>query len=351
MGPSQFPSSKKPSLLRWLPRILTYIVFVLVVGLLFIFRQNIIDQIVVLTYQTSSDVSAIAENIKLTEKGMFYLKASRTEINSSEDFNRNCQRKEINSIILGCYSGMKIFVYDVKNDERLKGVMSVTTAHELLHAAWDRLGVTDKNKITTLLYVEYNNKKTSELVERMEYYVRQQPGDEVTELHSIVGTEFRDLDPELENYYNRYFLDRSLLVDQYENYSKVFADLAKRQAELKTEIDRLAESINKDTLTYNNEVANINTLSNQLFAKRSSVDLNDINAVNQFNSELKSLEFRINALDSFKQSIEANRNLYESKANEFNSLVVTGNTLTTNLDSTLEPVVECRLFSTTCESN
>ena len=76
-----------------------------------------------------------------------------------------------------------------------------------------------------------------------------------------------------------------------------------------------------------------------------------IRIVNQFNAELKSLESRINALDSFKQKIEANHDLYEAKAKEFNSLVVTGNSLTTNLDSTLEPVVECRLFTTSCESN
>lgn len=351
MGPSQFPSNKKPNLLRWLPRILTYVVLIIVIVLLFVYRQNIIDQIVVSSYEPSADVKAMVENIKLTEKGMFYLEASSTEINAAESFNKNCQRKEANSIILGCYSGMRIFVYDVKHDDRLKGVMSVTTAHELLHAAWDRLGIMDKNKITTLLYVEYNNKKTSELEDRMNYYTRQQPGDEVTELHSIIGTEFRDLDPELEDYYKRYFVDRELIVSQYENYSKIFADLAKRQDELKKEIDKLAESINTDTLNYNNEVANINTLSNQLFAKRSSVNLNDTNAVNQFNAELKSLESRINALDSFKQKIEANHDLYEAKAKEFNSLVVTGNSLTTNLDSTLEPVVECRLFTTSCESN
>jgi len=316
-----------------------------------LFRQKIVDQLTVAYYTPPSNVQSVIDELKLTDSGLYYFEASMPEVNSSEAFNINCQRKEASNIILGCYSGMRIFIYDVKDDSRLKGVMSVTAAHELLHASWDRLSPVEKSRVTTWLYLAYNTLKTPELEQRMEYYQRQQPGDDVQELHSIIGTEFKNIGDDLENYYKRYFNDRLYVVSKYDEYSKLFADIIIQETALKAEIDALAEKITNDTITYNNEVADINSDATALNTKRAAIDVYDSVAVASYNNERNALVARINALDEFKATIEGNQKTYEEKVTKFNELVVTGNGLTTSLDSTLNEVTECRLFTTTCGEN
>ena len=351
MDQSYYPSSKKPNRLPWLSRVITYTILILLIVIVLLFRQKIVDQVNVAYYTPPSNVQNLVDELKLTDSGLYYFEASRPQVNSSEDFNRNCQRKEANSIILGCYSDMRIFIYDVKSDSRLKGVMSVTAAHELMHAAWDRLSPVDRSRVTTWLYVAYNNLKTPELEQRMEYYNRQQPGDDVQELHSIIGTEFKDVGEELENYYKRYFNDRPLIVKNYNEYSKLFADITAQEKILKAEIDLLAEKITNDTISYNNEVAGINQEAALLNSKRASIDVYDYVAVATYNNERNALVARIDALNLFKNTIEENQKTYEEKVAIFNELVVTGNGLTTSLDSTLNIVTECRLFTTACDES
>ena len=54
--------------------------------------------------------------------------------------------------MLGCYHSNQdgIFLYNVQ-DARLAGVQQVTAAHEMLHAAYDRLSTKDKNYVDGLL--------------------------------------------------------------------------------------------------------------------------------------------------------------------------------------------------------
>lgn len=52
-----------------------------------------------------------------------------------------------------------------------------------------------------MLEKEYRKNSDAEFSKRMDYYKRNQPGEEYNELHSIIGTEFADISPQLEDYY------------------------------------------------------------------------------------------------------------------------------------------------------
>ena len=104
-------------------------------------RQQIIDEITLWQYQPSEQIATIASRAKMSDTGkrMFYI--SKPQIKSANEFNEDCRRVEKGNAILGCYnqSSGEIYVYDVTNPE-LDGVKEVTAAHEMLHAAWARLG-------------------------------------------------------------------------------------------------------------------------------------------------------------------------------------------------------------------
>src|SRR5690606_32509048 len=95
---------------------------------------------------------------------------------------------------------------------QLDGIKEVTAAHELLHAAWDRLSKSEQTRLGALLEEAYTKIGTDELEERMAYYERTQPGERANELHSIIGTEMADVGEELETYYKKYFIDRQQIV-------------------------------------------------------------------------------------------------------------------------------------------
>lgn len=341
-APLTLAPPKKPKNWGWLSGVITTATLVALSFLIFTYRQAIIDRFVVWRYTPSSAISSIAEQATLTDSGKFYFYASTPEIDSSDTFNKNCVRQEATSAILGCYYMQRIFLYDVKNNETLSGVKTVTAAHEMLHAAWERLSSSEQTRLGLLLESAYNKVKTSELATRMEYYARSQPGERTQELHSILGTEFNDLGGELNDYYARYFKDRTALVAIHTKYSAIFNDIESRRTALKVEIDALIIKLNAAVDAYNSEVKTLNSEVAALEASRSNVDTKSSSEVNAFNRKRAALIAQINALPAEKAAIVAMQEKYSSLIDEYNALVVTGNSLTNSLDSTLDqvPVVQ-----------
>ena len=126
--------------------------------------------------------------------------------------------------MLGCYhSGQSgIFVLDV-TDSRLDGVEQVTAAHEMLHAAYDRLSRSERSKVDAMLEDYYKNDlKDQRIVETINAYKKSEPKDVVNEMHSIFATEIASLPAPLEKYYQRYFTDRGQIVANAERYKSEF---------------------------------------------------------------------------------------------------------------------------------
>jgi hypothetical protein len=174
------------------------------------------------TSSSNSTAAIYSKELELTEKGVLMLHGAYPEIKEKNSFNAECSPAQ-NVIELGCYkTGInRIYVLDV-NEPNLESIKEVTMAHELLHVAYSRLGSREKEKINKLLREHLLLlEEDRELSERLKNYEISQPGSQNNELHSIFGTEYKNLSKELEEYYKKYFLNREKIValnEKNENY-------------------------------------------------------------------------------------------------------------------------------------
>src|SRR5690606_11618218 len=141
------------------------------------------------------------------------------------------------SLVLGCYSQQRIYIFDVQ-DERLNGVKEVTAAHEMLHAAYDRLSSGERERVDTLINEAFRSIENERIRDAAQNYESDGHGTLNNELHSILGTEAADLPEELEEYYSRYFDDRSHIVSIAESYEAVFIEIQEQIAEYDDRIER-----------------------------------------------------------------------------------------------------------------
>lgn len=174
--------------------------------------NRVMDQITVWQYTPSETIAEYARVTTMTEEGLFLFYASRPVIAPAAEFDAQCGIEQSISAI-GCYRPdfRTIFLYDL--GPGFDTVEQVTAAHELLHAAWDRMSNGERDALEPLLEAEAAERADDPAwVELMEFYAVIEPGERVNELHSFVGSEFAEISPELEAHYARYFEDRSAVV-------------------------------------------------------------------------------------------------------------------------------------------
>lgn len=200
-------------------------------------------------YTPPAPVVSLATQTTMNDKTKRLFYVYRPSLEDKEAFNAHCRSSEL-TIVLGCYvSHSGIYLYNI-TDERINGVQQVTAAHEVLHAAYDRLSESDKSKLNVLLEEEFSRVKDQRIRSTIEDY-RKKGADVNNELHSILGTEVRILSPELEDYYKKYFTDRSQVVSFSEKYEQAFserkakaAEYLRQMDEIKTKLDGLKNAIN-----------------------------------------------------------------------------------------------------------
>ncbi len=164
----------------------------------------------------SAQAVFLADQTLMTEYGrkIFYL-AEPTLISGHDKLSGLCNSHSHNnrSKTLGCFSsqGNKIYLLKV-SDSRLHGTMQVTAAHEMLHYAFNRLTNEEKAVLIKDLQAVSSGKFKKAIDNRMKVYADSGNFDKWAELHSILGTEFRNLSPSLEKYYAKYFSNRNNVV-------------------------------------------------------------------------------------------------------------------------------------------
>ena len=320
--------------------LLCVLLFVLVgLGYVALNTQYIADKAVSYSYQPSNGMAALLNDISLTDEGTFYAYTGRPQLSTQQEFNAKCDKKHTESIVLGCYiSPYNIYVYDV-DDERLQSVRQVTTAHEVLHVAYDRLSGEQKAKVNLLLdeATKMAEQTDPELSKRLAIYDQTQPGQRSNELHSIIGTEIADIPTELEEYYSRYFKDRKKVVEYALQYSKVFNalkesqdGLVRRLNDLKVEIDLLSREYNANVSILNEDV--------ETFNDKASVQ-NGFQTQEQYDSARNDLVIRKNKLADDKNIVNAKIEEYNSKRDQLKALNVEVDELNSNLDSTKNPSI------------
>ncbi len=297
-------------------------------------RQHILDQIAVWQYQPSSDIASLADRAGMNDGGKFLYYASQPKLDGTQTFNNECQRIETSSAILGCYVNSRIYIYNV-TDSQLDGIREVTAAHEMLHAAYQRMGDDEKKTVDALLEAEYTKLANDpDFQERMAFYARTEPAERDNELHSIIGTEVASISPELEAHYSHYFTNRQQVVALSQKYKSAFTNLTNQASQLATELDTLASRISAQSAQYN---ADVKTLNADIAAFNQQAASGGFLSQGQFNSQRATLLARVSALDAERDAINSDIATYNSKLATYNGIATQSEQLYNSINSTLAP--------------
>lgn len=210
-------------------------------------RYDLLDWWRLRNYVPPARIVQLANDTTMTDEGRKLFYVNHPELNDELAFNQNCTISE-QSIVLGCYiSGQGIYLFDV-TDERLTGVQQVTAAHEMLHAAYERLSGSERKRIDTLTQQFFEQLQDVRIQDTVTSYRNRDPSVVPNELHSILATEVVELPAELEAYYSRYFTDRKAVVAFSKAYEAAFQERKDKVAVYDKQLAVLKQEIESDEL-------------------------------------------------------------------------------------------------------
>ena len=302
------------------------IIIILLAAAVYLQRNWIYDFYRGITYQPSSEMLEIRKKLNLTGRGELIFNASHPILNNEEDFNINCKSFDGESAILGCYTERNIFVYNI-TESRLNGIRELTTAHELLHAAYARMSTVAKDTLRTDLEKVYRENQDI-LKEEIEAYDSE---DQLEEIYVRVGTEIKKLPDSLEKHYAEIFKDQDKVVDFYNSYISVFRQLENELDSLKTQLDNLNNEINTKTANYEVRFNQLNAEIDQFNNCADTVGcFTSQYAFNIRRNQLIAEQNNINNLyDEIDQMIDQYNNLVE----KYNNNVIENNNLQNIINS------------------
>lgn len=312
----------------------------LVVGGLFAYsnRQEISDHFAAQNFQPTTEVSSLAASLYLTDAGRRVFFASQPTLDPSQNFNSQCAAVEHveGSNVLGCYTNGTIHLFQV-TDPRLSGIVEVTAAHELLHATFARLGTSEKHDLAVRLRELYDELVLTDsvLAARMSVYQDLTPIAFGNELHSVLGTEVRVLPDWLEQHYARWFQERSVVVDFFDAYSAVFAQLSARADELQASLTALRDDIEARRTAYDAAVQAFNAEVAEFNRRNEAYGFSNNPA--EFYAVREALQQRSAELQAEVESLRADIARYEEMRVELEQLGTTNEELNQHMNSELAP--------------
>lgn len=280
-------------------------------------------------YTPSSPVISLADNTTMTPQARRLFYAYYPELDSKSTFITNCPSKE-QTIVLGCYvSRQAIYILKV-SDSRLSGIQEVTAAHELLHAAYNRLSMSEKERVNKLLddaFAELKNKRIQSLVD---LYNKQDSSIVHNEMHSILATEASELPPDLETYYKRYFSDRKKIVAYSEKYEKVFVTIKSKLDDLERSLAAQKAEIDSLEATLNSQLKDLESKQGVLQSYKNAGDSKAYNsAVDKYNAQVRTYNADV---ASYKQKIST----YNSDVATYNTLAADQRSLIKSIDAKIQ---------------
>jgi chromosome segregation ATPase len=222
----------------------------------------------------STRIEALAQATTMTNRGKRSFYENRPTIEKKKNFLNLCKHTE-KTIVLGCYSNQRqIYLQDIQ-DKRLKGVMEVTAAHEMLHDIYEHLLPWERSGLNKRLKAAFDRVQNPRIIKLVDSYRQQSDDDKVLlhELHSILGTEVRDLgDPELEAHYAKYFQQRKTVVAFSEQYEATFNKLHADADRLKKSLTSAETELNKVSTTVKANDGEIANESQEMAAMRDDLE-------------------------------------------------------------------------------
>lgn len=303
------------------------------------FRQQVKDHFAAVSFDPDPSVERVLHDLDLTDTGERVFLATHPTIDGSQHFNTQCAGVDHSEQghVLGCYTHDQIHLFDV-TDDRLSGVVEVTAAHELLHATFARMGDGDRSALGAKLRQEYDRRAGDDpaLKERMSVYEHLSEASFVNELHSVLGTEVRELPDWLEEHYAQWFVDRADIVDAFATYHAVFVDLQQQADELRAEMETLRADVEARKKDYVSAVEQFNADAAEFSARNDRYEFSgDPAGFDQVRGEL---EWRRGDLESTRAGIQADVDRYNALRDQLTALSEVSTELDDQLNSDLAPV-------------
>lgn len=258
--------------------------------------NNILDEYALRSYRPTTQMQGFESRVSLTKPARATLYRAAPQYDEKSIFNKDCNTRP-HELELGCFYRGRIFILQIDNIS-LAPEMDVVSAHELMHAVWAKMSPSERSGLTPELERVYAQVGNEDLRQRMAGYATSEPGEEANELHSILGTEFASLSPELEVHYAKYFVQRSDVVSAHASYQAVFDSrrvaLEKELAQIRvmkaqlSVMNRQLESYRSGGLisAYNTLVPKQNSLVDDINSRISSYRV----GVDEYNGLSKSLD-------------------------------------------------------------
>lgn len=296
-------------------------------------RQDIFDWIQLHNYQAPPAVAQLASEDTMTPYARKVFYVNKPALEAKAAFTQ-CKASGEQTIVLGCYHGFQSGIYVLTvNDPRLEGVEQVTAAHEMLHAAYDRLSSGERKKLDSMLRNYYNHGLQDDRVRQtVEAYRSSEPNDLTNEMHSIFGTEVANLPAPLEQYYAKYFTDRSKITAFAAQYQAEFT--SRRDAikaydaqltDMKKQIDSLEADIDVRGKT-------LDASSAQLQQLRSS------GAITQYNAGVPAFNASVNTYNEEVAQVKTLIARYNELVNTRNAIALEAQALTNEINSNVAPI-------------
>lgn len=276
--------------------------------------QEVSDRWTVARAEPTADAVALADRAGMSERGRFVFFASRPVVVEPARFDELCPADEPGIGVLGCYTlaSQRIYLYPVTAPE-LDGLTVVVAAHEMLHAAWDRMTTDEQRALEGPLEEAFAALGPDhELVERIALYEAADPAARIPELYALLGSEVAELPAVLEEHYAGWFADRAATTSLYASATAVFRDFDARLVALEDDLDELGDVIDADRERYADE------------ADALTADIEDFNAradtPGAFATEAEFEEERAEII-ARQEALEADRIALNDAVDRYNELL------------------------------
>ncbi|HSX28663.1 MAG TPA: hypothetical protein VLF60_04410 [Candidatus Saccharimonadales bacterium] len=309
--------------------LLVSLLFLAAAGGAVFFRQDILDWWALRSYTPPAEVQQLADQGTVTKYARRIFYASHPAVEDSAPFNQHCNQHAEKTIVLGCYDGRYIYVYNV-TDQRLNGVKQVTAMHEMLHAIYQRLSPSERTKVDSEVEAQFKSMNDAHINELVAEYQKSEPGEVDNELHSILGTEVGGLSPDLETYYTKYFTNRQAVVSFANQYESAFTDSQKKIATIDAQLASLQSQIDQNQKTLAAQQTVLDAESARMSSLRSSGSVDTYNAaVAPYNAKVQAYN---GLIADTKQLVAQYNSLVETR----NALATAHNNLAQSLNSSLQ---------------
>jgi len=313
---------------------LALLVFLLaVLGFVLVRRQAILDWASLYGYTPPSVVSQLASDDTMTPAAKHLLYVNHPVVTDTSTFTAHCPAGSEKTVVLGCYLSPDkgIYVYAV-SDARLDGVEQVTAAHEMLHAAYRRLSDSERQKVDAMLTDYYEHGLTDQRIkDTIEAYRQSEPHDVVNEMHSVFGTEVADLPAPLEQYYRRYFTDRSKVTGYTAKYQAEFTSRRDQVTAYDAQLKDLKTQIDTNSTQIDQQHKALDAQHSQLEAYRAS------GQTDAYNQGVASYNQAVDSYNGLLAETKSMINRYNDIVTERNAIALEEQQLTKELSASALP--------------